>query len=231
MPRWYRTSPRFVEAPTGATTKWSSLASNRARTGILKGWDAVTFKSVRMAAAISVAALVAGCNSSNGVGALQVGQNNKSDTEAGVDKKLGAKVVQGNCPQITLRDGTAYLRKYQRGGQDDPEKVLYQAAIADTTRQCSITGDQMTINVVVAGRAAAGPAGKAGPIKMPIRVVVLENRSNRVIYSELTEFETTLPSGNPTTQFLFSKPDVTIPIADSRRVKVFVGFDEGPPTG
>ena len=189
----------------------------------------MTLKSVRVAAAISIAAIVAGCNSSNGVGALQIGHGNKADTEQGVDKTLGAKVVQGNCPQITLRDGTAYLRKYERGGEDDPEKVVYQAAIADTTRQCSITGDQMTINVVVAGRAAAGPAGKAGTIRMPIRVVVLESRSNRVLYSELTEFETTLPEGNPTTQFLFSKPDVNIPIADSRRVRVFVGFDEGPP--
>ncbi len=191
----------------------------------------MTFKSVRVAATISIMALVAGCNSSNGLGGLQIGQNEKAEAEQGVDPKLGAKVVQGSCPRITLRDGTAYLRKYERGGEDDPEKVLFQAAIADTTRQCSITGDQMTINVVVAGRAAAGPAGKPGTIKMPIRVVVLENNSNRVLYSELTDFETTLPEGNPTTQFLFSKPDVTIPIADSRRVRVFVGFDEGPPTG
>ena len=159
-----------------------------------------------------------GCNSSNGLGGLQIGQNNQADAEQGVDKKLDAKVVQGNCPQITLRDGTAYLRKYARGGEDDSEKVLFQAAIADTTRQCSVTGDQMTINVVVAGCAASGPAGKPGPIKMPIRVVVLENRSNRVIYSELTDLETKLLAGNPTTQFLFSKPGVTIPIADSRSV-------------
>ena len=62
-----------------------------------------------------------------------------------------------------------------------------------------------------------------------MRVVVVENRTNKVLYSELTEFETTIPEGNPTTQFLFSNPDVSIPIADSRNVKVFVGFDEGPP--
>lgn len=176
---------------------------------------------------MTVAALVAGCNSSGGLGALNLGGSQAG--EKGVDKTLGTKIVQGTCPRVQLREGTAYLRTYARGGQDDPEKVLFQAAIADTTRQCSITGDQMTINVVVAGRAAAGPAGKSGPIKMPIRVVVVENGTNRVVYSELTQFETSLPPGNPTTQFLFNKSDVVIPIVDSRSVKVFVGFDEGPP--
>jgi hypothetical protein len=185
----------------------------------------VSVKSVRTIAAISIAALVAGCNS---IGALNLGNNTKNDPQKGVDETLGSRVVQGQCPKIVLREGTAYLRKYARGGEDDPEKIIYQAAIADTTRQCSITGDQMTINVVVAGRAAAGPVGKAGPIKMPIRVAVVENGSNRVIYSELSQFETVLPAGNPTSQFLFSKPDVTIPIVNSRSVKVFIGFDEGP---
>ncbi len=191
----------------------------------------MAFNTTRVLAAVACAALVAGCNSSNGVGALQLGQNagNDGNTETGADQQTGTQIVQGNCPRVTLRDGTAYIRKYERGGQDDPEKILFQAAIADTTRQCSITGDQMTINVVVAGRAAAGPAGKPGPISLPVRVAVVENRSNRVIYSDLSEFETTLPDGNPSTQFLFSKSDVTIPIADSRTVRVFVGFDEGPP--
>ncbi len=175
-----------------------------------------------------MAALVAGCNTAGGLGALNLG-GGQSQAEKGVDAKLGAKIVQGRCPRVQLREGTAYLRKYARGGEDDPEKILFQAAIADTTRQCSITGDQMTINVVVAGRAAAGPAGKSGSITMPIRVAVVENGTNRVVYSELTQFETALPQGNPTTQFLFNKPDVNIPIVDSRSVKVFVGFDEGPP--
>jgi len=182
-----------------------------------------------MIAVLSLAAIVAGCNSAGGP--LNIGNrtaaNNQQDQ--GVDETLGARVVQGVCPSIELREGTAYLRKHARGGENDPEKVLFQAAIADTTRQCSITGDEMTINVVVAGRAAAGPAGKAGPITMPIRVAVVENGTNRVLYSELSDFETTLPEGNPTTQFLFNKPDVTIPIANSRSVRVYVGFDEGRP--
>ena len=190
----------------------------------------MSVSAVRIVSAICLAATVAGCNSSSGgLGALNLGGNSNAQSQKGVDSKLGARIVQGNCPKIFLREGTAYLRKYARGAEEDPEKVVYQAAIADTTRQCSITGNDMTINVVVAGRVAAGPSGKSGPITMPIRVAVVENGSNRVLYSELTQFEAVLPPGNPTTQFLFNKNDVNIPIADSRSVKVFVGFDEGPP--
>ena len=185
-------------------------------------------KLVRVITMAALAALVAGCNAS-GVRGLNLGQGGSGGQPGGaVDQATGSKVVQGTCPKIELRDGTAYYRKYDRGGEDDPSKVLYQAAIANTTRQCSVTGDQMTIQVVAAGRAAAGPAGKAGPIKMPIRVAVVEKGTNKVIYSELTQFETTLPSGSPTTQFLFTDPDVNIPITASRSVRIFVGFDEGP---
>ncbi|MDA4844804.1 hypothetical protein [Hoeflea poritis] len=183
---------------------------------------------VRLIMMAALAALVAGCNSS-GVSGLNLGQGGSGGQPGGaVDQSTGSKVVQGTCPKIELREGTAYFRKYARGGEDDPSQVLYQAAIANTTRQCSVTGDQMTIQVVAAGRAAAGPAGKAGPIKMPIRVAVVEKGTNKVIYSELAQFETTLPSGAPTTQFLFTDPDVNIPINASRSVRIFVGFDEGP---
>ena len=63
---------------------------------------------------------------------------------------------------------------------------------------------------------------------MPIRVAVVEKGTNKVLYSELKQFETNLPAGTPTTQFLFNHPDVTIPISASRTVRIYVGFDEGP---
>jgi len=87
----------------------------------------------------------------------------------------------------------------------------------------------MNIQIVAAGHVAAGPAGGPGTVKMPIRVAVVENRTNKVLYSELTQFETTLPDGAPTAQFLFNDSNINIPIDASRSVRVFVGFDEGPP--
>ena len=156
-----------------------------------------------------------------------VGKNAQRQRESQVDPVVGAKVVQGICPPIELREGTSYYRQYVRSGENGSSKILFQATVTDTTRQCSVTGDRMMIHVVVAGRAAAGQAGKSGPIKMPIRVAVLENGTNKVLYSELTQFKTNLPEGTPTTQFLFNDPDVNIPISASRSVRIHVGFDEG----
>ncbi len=87
----------------------------------------------------------------------------------------------------------------------------------------------MNIKVVAAGRAAAGPAGGTGVVKMPIRVAVVEKGSNKVLYSQLTQFESNLPAGDPTTQFLFTDPNVNIPIEQSKAIRIFIGFDEGPP--
>ncbi len=183
-------------------------------------------KIVRLAVCVAISAVVAGCNTSSILdGGASAQQNNR---EAEVDPVLGQKVVQGTCPPILLREGTAYYREYARGGDDDPDKIIYQAAIADTTRQCTVSGDQMTIQVLAAGRAQAGPAGKSGAIKMPIRVAVVEKGTNKVLYSELTQFEANLPAGTPTTQFLFNNSDVAIPISSSRSVRIYVGFDEGP---
>lgn len=186
----------------------------------------MSLNSVRVFVFVLTAILVAGCNTPNPLKGGQDAQRQKQAAE--IDPVLGQKVVQGTCPPIQLREGTSYFRKYARGGEDDPSKIVYQAAIADTTRQCSVDGEQMTIQVLAAGRAQAGPAGKSGPIKMPIRVAVVEKGTNKVLYSELTEFEATLPDGTPTTQFLFNDPKVSIPITASRSVRIFVGFDEGP---
>ena len=186
----------------------------------------VSVNFVRLAAFVGISAVVAGCNTSNVLdGGASAQQENR---EAEVDSVTGQKVVQGTCPPILLREGTAYYRQYARGGDDDPDKVIYQAAIADTTRQCTVTGDQMNIQILAAGRAQAGPAGKAGKIKMPIRVAVVEKGTDKVLYSELTQFEANLPSGTPTTQFLFNHRDVAIPSSASKSVRIYVGFDEGP---
>lgn len=182
--------------------------------------------SLRLLFLLPIAFAVAACNTSNVLSGG--GDSQRQQQQSEVDPVLGQRVVQGTCPPIRLRDGTSYYRKYERGGEDDPSKVIYQAAIADTTRQCSITGDQMNIQVLAAGRAQAGPAGTSGTINMPIRVAVVEKGTNRVLYSELTDFQATLPDGTPTTQFLFNDPRVSIPITASRSVQIFVGFDEGP---
>ncbi|WP_099865179.1 hypothetical protein [Pararhizobium haloflavum] len=172
-------------------------------------------------AAVSLLALVAGCSSTGEGGglsaALRGGPGQQSTSDA-------PQVVQGNCPNVGLREGTAYYRSYASGGDGDPSKVVHQASIADTTRQCTLSGNEIVMNVTAAGRLVAGPSGGPGTVEMPIRVAAV--RGNEVIYSELTDFSAQLDSASG--QFLFSNPNVRIPAEGAENVRVYVGFDEGP---
>jgi hypothetical protein len=133
--------------------------------------------------------------------------------------------LRAYCPSISLREGTSFFTTYAKGGQDDPTKLIYQASISDVTRSCKQADGKLTMNVGVAGKVVPGPAGKAGTMTMPIRIVVL--RGEEVLYSELHKHPVTVGSGS--TQWLFNNPNVTIPIPPERNIQIFAGYDEGPP--
>lgn len=163
---------------------------------------------------------VAGCQSTN-----------NSNTQAAADSQEQAKVTEAElrayCPPITLREGTAYFNTYAKGGQDDPAKVIYQASITDVTRSCNRADGTLTMNVAVAGKVVPGPAGVSGTVKMPIRVAVV--RGDEVLYSKLHNFQTTVSDTSTATQFVFNDPAVSIAIPAEQNLRVYAGYDEGPP--
>ena len=128
---------------------------------------------------------------------------------------------------VTLREGTAYFNSYAKGGQDDPEKLIYQSSIADVTRTCKRNNGMVAITVAVAGKVVPGPAASGGSLTMPIRVAVVQG--SNVIYSELFKHQVTATPGAPATQFVFSDPNIQVPEADLRNVRIYAGYDEGPP--
>ncbi len=173
--------------------------------------------------AASLLGMLAACSSTDTKSALGIGA---TQTAAAPQPA----VVQGNCPRIVLRDGTAYHDVYVGGtkpaanGSMDQAKLMYQASIANTTRQCRLEGGQMVITVQVAGRIVLGQAGAKGNAKLPIRVAVTDG--DKVLYSELVPFEAALPVNEPSSQFLFSKDNVAIP-AGADTAMIYVGFDNG----
>ncbi|MDI7861411.1 hypothetical protein MRS76_05545 [Rhizobiaceae bacterium n13] len=164
---------------------------------------------------VSMLTIAAGCSTSGG--------GTSAGTTPGATAT--APVVQGACPQVFLRDGTAYHRVYAKGGQDDATKIVYQASLAETTRKCTINQTNLNITVMAQGRLALGPEGKPGRVKLPIRVAVVDNTTT--LYSELMQFEVEVPAEG-VTQFLFTKDNVAIPGGAGKQSKVFIGFDEGP---
>lgn len=179
----------------------------------------MTGNILRLSAAMSVLAVLAGCNSSNPSDAMAV---NPPAAQA------VAPVVQANCPTITILDNNAVKRVYAGGAKDDPTKLVYQASLSDTTRSCSMSDATLTVNVLAQGRLVPGPLSKPGRVNLPIRVTVKDGDGE--IFSQVTNFPVDVPAGPSGTQFIFNNPNVAIPNAPggaSRQTNVFISFDEG----
>jgi hypothetical protein len=140
------------------------------------------------------------------------------------------KVLQSElrayCPQVTLREGTAFYRTYQKKGEEDPTKLIYQSSISAVTRSCSYGGGMITMNIAVAGKVVPGPAATDGTVTMPIRIVV--STPTDVLYTQLFKYDVAVAKAAGATQFLFNDPNVTFPTPSPGTVQVFAGYDEGP---
>jgi len=164
----------------------------------------------------------------------QSGAQSGDNAIAGVDTTAPpppeGKVLQSElrafCPSITVRQGTAFYNTYAKGGDGDASKVIYQASITDSSRSCTRADGNMTIKVAAAGRIVPGPLVQQGTITMPIRVVVTQG--GQPIYSQLHQHKVQVSDTSTATQFVFTDPNVVIPIPPDGQARIFVGYDEGP---
>ena len=169
---------------------------------------------------LALLATVAGCSQTDKPGEL--GMTGIQNQQAAAQPA----VMQGACPQIFLRDGTAVYTSYAKGGDKDPQKVNFQATLAATTRQCVQTESELRITVMAQGRIASGPTGSAGTVTLPIRVAASDGKNT--LYSELTKFNVDIPADTGTAQFVFTNAEVVIPGGAGSFAKIYLGFDEGP---
>ncbi|MCP2154646.1 UNVERIFIED_ORG: hypothetical protein J2740_000646 [Rhizobium nepotum] len=175
---------------------------------------------MRLSAAMSLLAVVAGCNSSNPSDSLAV---NPPAAQA----NAVAPVVQANCPTVTVLDANAVHRVYAGGAKDDPQKLAYQVSLSDTTRSCTANETTLTVNVLAQGRLVPGPMSKPGRVTVPIRVTVKDGDGE--IYGETTNFAIDVAAGGAGTQFIFNNDHVAIPNGPGgapRSVSVYIGFAE-----
>ncbi|EKF19858.1 hypothetical protein [Nitratireductor pacificus] len=178
---------------------------------------------------LSAIAVVSGCQSGEPLGAFNMDKRNAQETaqvaEAAPDAVRESE-LRAYCPPATLRDGTSFFRTYQKGGQDDPSKIIYQASITDITRTCRYNDGSFGMTVAVAGRIVPGPVGTTGSVTMPIRIVVVQ--SDQVVYSQLFQHNVAITETAGATQFVFSDSNIVVPGQADRSIQVIVGYDEGP---
>ncbi|PTM98509.1 hypothetical protein [Mycoplana dimorpha] len=178
-------------------------------------------KTSRRITGILLFTLIAGCSQTDKSADLGA-SSGQGQQQAATQQSA---VIQGACPQVYLREGTAIHRAYAKGAKDDPSKVLYQATLAATTRQCVQTENSLKVTVMAQGRIAAGPAGSAGTVTLPIRVAASDGENT--LYSNLAKFSVTIPPEG-TAQYVFTDANVVIPGGAGSYAKIYVGFDEGP---
>ena len=152
----------------------------------------------------------------------------------GVEDTLGSATeddltvddLRAYCPRVNLREGTAILRTYTKGNEENPDEIIYQATITDVTRTCRYRDGSLFMNVVAAGLVVNGPKSKQGTIDLPVRVAVKQGEN--LPYSELGQINVEVVPGSGATQFIYKDERVAVPANAPRSYAVFVGFDEGP---
>ena len=135
-----------------------------------------------------------------------------------------------DCPPVSIKPGTEEF-KVLAAGKPDPltganPPVVYQVTIVDTARECRKVPGGVNIKLGIKGRVAAGPAGKAQTINVPIRIVVMEGR-DKVLKSDLARIPVVLTA--PTFAADFTKIDesITVPISEGNTdFHVYVGLDD-----
>jgi hypothetical protein len=184
---------------------------------------------IRLISSAALLAILASCTSTSGKLDLGLSSNKPKTPDPSTPV-----VVQGACPQVYLRDGTAVYTEYAKGakknqdGSMDADKLIVQATLDQTTRQCHQTDQGLVITVQVHGIIVTGPAGKDGTTyHLPIRVAATDG--DTTIYSELSKFDVTIPPGQGNAQFVFTKDNVML--NDTSNVglaRLFAGIDTGP---
>jgi hypothetical protein len=137
-----------------------------------------------------------------------------------------------DCPPVAIRPGTEALTVLQPGKKDEVTgagpPVQYQASIVKTARDCrKADGGGVVVRLGVIGRVVSGPAGKAGTVTLPLRVVVMEG-TDKVIKSELFKISVNLTAPDFGADFTKIDDTIQVPISEGNtNFRIYVGFDEG----
>ncbi|WP_421724573.1 hypothetical protein [Bauldia sp.] len=183
----------------------------------------LTGRRVPLAVLVAASVVLGACTTRDG-GGLVDGNTDEATTLAVSDFLKSAY-----CPPIEIRAGTEALTVYERGNENDPAHVRYQASITKTARECTQSGETLTIKVGVSGRVLAGPKGGAGTVTLPLRIVVVKQIGGTgPLYSNLFRVPITIgaPALSADYSEVFESVSVNITPQD-RNLIVYVGFDEG----
>jgi len=135
----------------------------------------------------------------------------------------------GYCPELRVLVGGESYATFERDHDGDAKYVRYLGSITNTARECTDVSDTgISMKVGIAGRVVAGPKGGAGKVSLPIKVTVLKQHGNKVMFSKGYTATVTLGGSDLTGTF----SQVIDPVAfkrtaDDEDLIIYIGFDTG----
>jgi len=138
------------------------------------------------------------------------------------EPRISAEELRAYCPRAVLPDAEAFYTIYERGGEDDPSRIIYQVAIDKITRACRYDGGQIRMEVAVAGRVVPGSKFKPANLKLPL--YVRAQRGEEVLYAKQHQFDVIAATHGQATQFIFKDETVHFEQPSARNVIVAVGL-------
>ena len=132
------------------------------------------------------------------------------------------------CPTIALLPGTESQRVMAPGATGN-QGLRYQYSLQSVGRECTISGDRVSIKVGADGRVLLGPVGAAGRFDVPIRVAVFSESQGKPVESRLFRMGVSVPAGQASVPFQFVSESVVVRIPPGRtgEYSIKVGIDGG----
>ena len=152
----------------------------------------------------------------------------------GLNKPPGPAPAEApsGCPTITLLPGTESQRVMAPGATGN-QGLRYQYSLQTVGRECTISGDRVSIKVGADGRVLLGPAGAAGRFDVPIRVAVFSEAQGKPVESRLFRMGVAVPAGQVSVPFQFVSESVVvrIPVGRTNEYSIKIGIDGGGKAG
>lgn len=131
------------------------------------------------------------------------------------------------CPELRVINGAELVRRYERGHEEDPHYIIWQASFGKTAREClwDLQGG-LTLKVGVSGRVIAGPkGGPAANVTVPLKIAIVKHRE-KVVTTETFSQDVALPAQGASVFTQVKQILVPSPGQD-RDYIIYVGFDTG----
>ncbi len=153
----------------------------------------------------------------------------RTDTSGQVSMEMA---ITG-CPQFKIWPQDRLLTVYDIGRVGDGLAIQYRGEITKTARECQVQPNHVTVKYGFAGRVLLGPRGRAGQMKMPMKIHVTDH-NRKIVSTQDVGLSVSIPEGNPVGYFSavrevsFALPP-GVPPSDFR---LFIAFDRsGPGSG